>query len=138
MRSGNFSQRLKLERNDEFGTLADGFNRMIEDLTALIGKVQESGLQVDSSMSEIAATAKEQQATASEIAATTTEIAATSREITATSKELVRTMNEVSSVTEQSAVLAGSGQSRCHSYGGDHAPGDGGGGLDQRQARRSQ
>ncbi|HTG16426.1 MAG TPA: methyl-accepting chemotaxis protein, partial [Blastocatellia bacterium] len=47
MRSGNFSQRLKLERHDEFGVLADGFNRMIDNLTALIGKVQESGLQVN-------------------------------------------------------------------------------------------
>ena len=110
MRSGNFSQRLKLERHDEFGTLAEGFNRMIDDLTALIAKVQESGLQVNSSMTEIAATAKEQQATASEVAATTTEIGATSREITATSKELLRTMNEVSTVTDQSATLAGSGQ----------------------------
>jgi methyl-accepting chemotaxis protein WspA len=82
MRSGNFSQRLTLERQDEFGTLADGSNRMIDDLTVLIGKVQESGLKVNSSMTEIAAT----------------------------SKELVRTMNEVSSVTEQSAVLAVSGQ----------------------------
>ena len=110
MRSGNFSQRLKLERHDEFGTLAGGFNRMIDDLTALIGKVQESGLQVNSSITEIASTAREQQATASEIAATTTEIGATSREITANSKELVRTLNEVSTVTEQSADLAGRGQ----------------------------
>jgi len=110
IRGGNFSQRLKLERRDEFGTLADGFNRMIDDLTALIGKVQESGIQVNSSITEIASTAREQQATASEIAATTTEIGATSREITATSKELVRTMNEVSTVTEQSADLAGKGQ----------------------------
>lgn len=110
MRSGNFSQRLKLERHDEFGTLGDGVNRMIDDLTSLIGKVQESGIQVNSSITEIAATAKEQQATASEIAATTTEIGATSREITATSKELVRAMNEVSSVTEQSAALAATGQ----------------------------
>jgi methyl-accepting chemotaxis protein WspA len=47
-------------------------------------------------------------------------------------------MNEVSSVTEQSAVLAGSGTGRCHSYGGNHAPGDGGCGLNQRQARRAQ
>lgn len=110
MRGGNFSQRLKLGRHDEFGALADGFNRMMDDLTTLIGKVQESGLQVNSSVTEIAATAREHQATASEIAATTTEIGATSREISATSKELVRTMNEVSSVTEQSATLAGSGQ----------------------------
>jgi methyl-accepting chemotaxis protein WspA len=110
MRTGNLSKRLDVERRDEFGALADGFNRMIGDLTVLIRQVIESGLRVNSSMMEIAATAKEQQATASEIAATTTEIGATSTEITATSRELVRTMTEVSSVTEQSASLAGSGQ----------------------------
>jgi len=110
MRTGNFSQRVGLDRRDEFGTLADGFNRMVDDLTGLIGQVQKSGIQVNASINEIAATAKEQQATASEIAATTTEIGATSKEITATSKELVRTLDEVSAFADQSAVLAGNGQ----------------------------
>jgi methyl-accepting chemotaxis protein WspA len=81
-----------------------------DDLAKLIGQVQKSGLQVNTSVTEIAATAKEQQATANEIAATTTEIGATSREISATSKELVKTMNDVSTVAEQSATLAGAGQ----------------------------
>ena len=110
MRQADFTQRVRLERQDEFATLADGFNRMADDLTSLVGQVQQSGIQVNSSVNEIAATAKEQQATASEIAATTTEIGATSKEISATSKELVKTMGEVSSVAEQSATLAGSGQ----------------------------
>ncbi len=69
-----------------------------------------SGIQVRTSVNEIAATAKEHQATASEIAATTAEIGATSKEISATSRELVKTMNEVATVAEQSAGLAGSGQ----------------------------
>ena len=110
MRTGDFTQRMNLERSDEFSTLADGFNRMADELTTLVSEVQKSGLQVNTSVNEIAATTKEQQATASEIAATTTEIGATSKEISATSKELVKTMNEVSSVAEQSAMLAGSGQ----------------------------
>jgi methyl-accepting chemotaxis protein WspA len=80
------------------------------DLTGLVGQVQKSGVQVNTSVTEIAATAKEQQATANEVAATTAEIGATSREIAATSKELVKTMHEISTVTEQSAALAGSGQ----------------------------
>jgi methyl-accepting chemotaxis protein len=84
--------------------------RMAGDLTALMGAVQKSGVQVNTSVTEIAATAKEQQATASEIAATTTEIGATSKEISATSKELVKTMGEVSTGAEQTATLAGSGQ----------------------------
>jgi methyl-accepting chemotaxis protein WspA len=108
--TGDFTQRLDLERRDEFGSLAQGFNRMTEQLTVLFGQVQKSGIQVNTSATEIAATSKEQQATASEIAATTTEIGATSREISATSRELVRTMSEVSEVAEETATLAGGGQ----------------------------
>ncbi|HSX79706.1 MAG TPA: methyl-accepting chemotaxis protein, partial [Candidatus Saccharimonadia bacterium] len=110
VRQGDFTQRLHLDRRDEFGTLANGFNRMSDELTALVGQVQQSGLQVNTSVLEIAATAKQQQATASEIASTTTEIGATSREIAATSKELVTTMNDVSTGAEHSAALAGRGQ----------------------------
>lgn len=109
MRSGDFSQRLNLERRDEFAHLADGFNRMTDELTALVGQAQKSSGQVSTSITEIAATSKQQQATAAETAATTTEIGATSREIFATAKDLVRTMNEVSQVSEQTATLAGNG-----------------------------
>ncbi|MEI6003176.1 methyl-accepting chemotaxis protein [Paraburkholderia bengalensis] len=111
MRTGNLTQRLKLGRRDEFGTLEDGFNRMAEELNSLVAQAQKSSLQVTTSVAEIAATSKEQQATATETAATTTEIGATSREIFATSRDLLRTMNEVSSVAEQSATLAGASQS---------------------------
>jgi methyl-accepting chemotaxis protein WspA len=110
MRRGDFSQRLALARRDEFSTLADGFNGMADDLTTLIGQVQKSGIQVNTSITEVAATSKQQQATANEIATTTTEIGATAKEISATSNELVRTMNEVSTVAEQTAELAGGGQ----------------------------
>jgi methyl-accepting chemotaxis protein WspA len=110
MRTGDLSGRLNRERNDEFGTVAKGFNRMADELVGLVGQVQQSGVQVNASVTEIAATAKEQQATASEIATTTTEIGATSREISARSHQLVGTMTEVALVAEQSAVLAGLGQ----------------------------
>jgi methyl-accepting chemotaxis protein WspA len=108
--TGDFTRRIKLNRRDEFGSLADGFNRMTDELTTLVSQVQKSGTQVNTSVNEVAATTKEQQATATEIAATTTEIGATSREISATSRELVKTMSEVSAVAEQSAILAGNGQ----------------------------
>ncbi|SAK63746.1 chemotaxis-related protein [Caballeronia arationis] len=111
MRTGDLTQRLSLDRRDEFGTLEAGFNRMTDELTGLVGQAQKSAVQVTTSVSEIAATAREQQATASETAATTTEIGATSREIFATARDLVRTMNEVAGVAEQSAALAGTGQS---------------------------
>jgi methyl-accepting chemotaxis protein WspA len=110
MRSGDFTGRMKVERRDEFGVVAEGFNRMTDELAVLVGQVQQSSLQVNTSITEIAATSKEQQATASEIAATTTEIGATSTEISATSRQLVKTMGDVAAVAEQSATLAGSGQ----------------------------
>jgi len=111
MRGGDFTERLALERKDEFGVLSDGLNRLADDLSHLVGQVQRSGIQVNTAATEIAATAREQQSTANEIAATTAEIGATSKEISATSKELVKTMNEVSHVAEETASVAGSGQS---------------------------
>jgi methyl-accepting chemotaxis protein WspA len=107
---GDFTKRVKHERRDEFGALADSFNRMVDEVAVLVGQVQGSGIQVNTSLTEIAATSRQQQATASEIAATTIQIGATSKEISATSRELVRTMGEVSTVAEQTAALAGAGQ----------------------------
>jgi methyl-accepting chemotaxis protein WspA len=108
LRQGDFTHRIN--RRDEFGALGQSFNHMADDLASLFGEVQKSGIRVTTSVTEIAATAKEQQTTANEIAVTTTEIGATSREISATSRELVKTMRDVSSVGEQTATLAGDGQ----------------------------
>ena len=83
---------------------------MVERLSALIGQVQQSGIQVNTSATEIAATARQQQATANEIFSTTSEIGATAKEIAATSRELVKAMKEVTEVAEATATLAGSGQ----------------------------
>jgi methyl-accepting chemotaxis protein WspA len=107
---GDFTQRVQLHQEDEFGTLAAAFDRMIGELTGLVEQIQKSAIQVNTSVTQIGATATEQQATATEIAATTTEIGATSKEISATSRELVSTMSGVSTVAEQAAVLAGRGQ----------------------------
>lgn len=79
-------------------------------LKQLSAELGTSGVQVRTSVNEMAATAREHQATASEIAATTAEIGATSKEISATSRDLVKTMNEVTDVADKSAALAGSGQ----------------------------
>jgi len=110
MRTGDLSNRLNLERKDEFGAVETGFNDMMSELTSLVSQAQRSSVQVTTSVTEIAATSRQQQATATETAATTTEIGATSREIAATSRDLVRTMTEVSSAADQASVAAGSGQ----------------------------
>jgi methyl-accepting chemotaxis protein WspA len=43
MRTGDLSARLSVDRRDEFGTLATGFNRMSDELAELVGQVQQSG-----------------------------------------------------------------------------------------------
>ena len=110
LRQGDFTKQINMKRGDEFGAVADGFDRMVEEIRSLVGQVQKSSIQVSTSMTTIAATSKQQQATASEIAATTTEVGATSKEISATAKELSRTMKEVSKVAEATGMLAGNGQ----------------------------
>jgi methyl-accepting chemotaxis protein WspA len=110
MSAGDFRQRIHIVRRDELGLLGEGINRMADDLTGLIGQVQLSGVQVNSSATEIAATSKQQQATVTEIAATTAEVGATASRISSTSKELARTMAELSEVADQTSALAQGGQ----------------------------
>ena len=106
------------QRRDEMGGLLRSFGRMSESLASLVGSVQKSGIQVNTSVTHIAATGKEQQVTANEIAVTTTEIGSTAKAISATSKELLHTMNAVSTVAEAAAQVAGSGQEGLARMGG--------------------
>jgi methyl-accepting chemotaxis protein WspA len=110
MRRGDFTKRVALNRRDEFGLLGEGLDRLAADLSVLVGQVQRSGIQVNTTATEIAATARQQQGTANEIAATTAQIGATSKQISTTSRELVKTMNEVTQVAEETANFATGGQ----------------------------
>lgn len=106
---GDFSRPLDYDRNDEFGVLITGFNQMRVYLSDLVKQVQRSGIQVTSSITEIAATTKEQETTANEHAATTSEIAASSTQIAATSSSLLSTMKRVNSLTRNTAFASEEG-----------------------------
>jgi methyl-accepting chemotaxis protein WspA len=110
LRDGDFSHKMQVRQDGEFGILAKGLNLVIDSLQEMIRRVQKSGLQVNTSATEIAATAQEQLSTASQVSTTTSEIGATSKEISATSRELVQTVKGIAEVAEKTAVLAGSGQ----------------------------
>ena len=135
MRQGDFTERLALERKDEFGVLGEGLNRLADDLSGLVGQVQRSGIQVNTTATEIAATAKEQQSTAHEIAATTAEIGATSKEISATSKGTGQD-DERSQPGRRGDRQPGRQRPDGHRpHGSHHAPDHGGLRLDHRQTR---
>ena len=106
---GDLTGQVVISGNDSIDRLGEGIRNMMQSLNILVKQVQESGIMVTSSATEIAATAKEQEATVTEQAASTTEIMATVTEISATSKELVNTMSEVSGVSDGAADSASEG-----------------------------
>ena len=110
MRGGDFTGRMDLKREDEFGTLGQGFNRLADDLSAIVGQVQRAGSQVSTNAAQIASTSSEQQVTAAEIASTIAWIGQASKDISSTSRQLVNTVKEVNEVSGETARLAVNGQ----------------------------
>jgi len=107
---GDLTQHLEFGRHDEFGLLIKGFNQMVTYLRDLVAQIQHSGIQVTSSITELAATNKQQEVTANEHAATTSEIAASTTQIAATGAHLLSTMKKVNSLTRNAAFAAEEGQ----------------------------
>jgi methyl-accepting chemotaxis protein WspA len=101
---------IKVEPQSDKDILGLALANVAQNLAKLVGQVQRSAIQVNTSTNDIAATAKEQQTTAVEIAATTTEIGATSSQIATTATGLVRTMAEVSTTAEHTQHLAREGR----------------------------
>lgn len=108
---GDLTQRLEFGRHDEFGLLIKGFNQMSNYLADLVSQIQRSGIQVTSSITELAATNKEQEVTANQHAATSSEIAASTSQIAATGTNLLQTMKKVNSLTKNAAFAAEEGHS---------------------------
>jgi methyl-accepting chemotaxis protein WspA len=108
---GDLSKRIRYNRHDEFGVLIHGFNQMADYLCELVSEIQHSGIQVTSSITQLAATNKQREAAASEHAATTSEIAAATAEIAATGGNLMTTTKKVNSLTKNAAYAASEGHS---------------------------
>ena len=101
---------IKVRAQSDKDILGMALANVAQNLAKLVGQVQRSAIQVNTSTNDIAATAKEQQTTAVEIAATTTEIGATSSQIATTATGLVQTMAEVSTTAEHAQHLAREGR----------------------------
>ena len=108
--AGNSHGRLPLlGDHDETSDLLAAFRTMTDNLDALIGQVQRSGIQVNSSSTEIAASARELEGTVAEQASSLREVAATSKEISATSTQLSTTMTGVSEAVAEASAQAKAG-----------------------------
>jgi methyl-accepting chemotaxis protein WspA len=95
---------------DETGHLLSSIKTMTENLNALVGQVQRSGIQVTSSSTELAATAKEQETTMANQVASTNRVAKSVKEISEVAARLVETMEQVASKSQETAGFASKGQ----------------------------
>lgn len=109
---GHVSEKITYDREDEFAILINGFNQMSHYLADLISEIERSGIQVTSSITEIAATIKQQETTVNEQAATSNEIAASTTEIAATAENLMDTMAKVTDMAQNTAMAASQSHSR--------------------------
>ena len=86
---------------DEIDQLKHSFHAMVKDLASLIGQVQEAGIAVTTSATEISVSAMQLESTVALQASSTRQVSASSREINVRSEELVHTLGQVGvSVTE--------------------------------------
>ncbi|MGI0484079.1 methyl-accepting chemotaxis protein [Pantanalinema rosaneae CENA516] len=96
--------------SQEITKLLMAFRSMTHHLNTLICQVQQSGIQVTSSTTQIAASGKQLEATLNEQVAATTQVVATAKEIATTASELARVMEEIAATAQSTTAAADAGQ----------------------------
>jgi len=108
--AGDLTTEIEVTSNDEIGKLMDSLKNMVGNLNTLIRQVQNSGILVSKSATQIAASGKQLEGTISEQVASTNQVTATAKEIAATSKGLVNTMEQVVAMSQITTTAASSSQ----------------------------
>lgn len=108
--SGDLTGNIEVTGSDAIGQLAQGLDRMFENLRSLLNNVQKAGIQVTTSATEIAASAKQQEATGIEQAQTSVEILSTTKEISANASQLLKTMEEATAVADYTTTATADAQ----------------------------
>jgi len=96
--------------DDETGLLLISIKRMTENLNALVGQVQRSGIQLTASSTELAATARQQQAAMDQQGEATHGVRRAAAEISSVANQLEVTMQQVAERSQETAGFASKGQ----------------------------
>ena len=97
-------------KDDETGVLLVSFKRMTENLNALVGQVQRSGIQLTASSTELAATARQQQVAMNQQGEATNRVSRAAAEISSVANQLEATMQQVAERSQETAGFATKGQ----------------------------
>jgi methyl-accepting chemotaxis protein WspA len=112
--AGDLTGRIDVGGDDAIGHLGQGLARMFDNLRALLLKIQQAGIQVTTSATEIAASAKQQEATGIEQAQTSVEILSTTKEISANAAQLLKTMQDATKVADYTTAATADAQGNLH------------------------
>lgn len=109
---GNLTTQVQrdITSQDEIGKLQNAFFAMIQNLNSLIRQVQQSGIQVTTSSTKLAASGRQLEATMTEQTASTNEVVVTAKQIAATASDLVMTMETVASMSQSTTNAASHNQ----------------------------
>jgi methyl-accepting chemotaxis protein len=103
--SGNFA----INRKDELGVLAQAANEMSAQLRGLITELQQAGLQITNSSTQVLANAEDHATGSVQQAAAIAQVTATMEELTNTAKQIAQSATSVERIADDSAVAAHAG-----------------------------
>ncbi len=107
---GDFTARIPIKQRDELGKLLSGLRNMADHLNSLVGRTQQTGFKVSSSVAELSTTARQQEVTITHQVQSTNMIVKAIEEISDVAIKLVGTMQQVASMSQETAEFASSGQ----------------------------
>ena len=104
--AGDLTPRITQQASGEPGLLLAALRRMTDDLRTLIVRIRQSGIDLFSTSTEIAAATAQQEQAARQYGAATVQTSAAVNQIAATSRDLRATIGQVLGLAIQSAALA--------------------------------
>lgn len=108
---GDLTARLPVASGDELGRLAEAFNRFVETLQALMGRITGATSQVAAAAEEMSAVTQETRSALVDQESATDQVATAVNEMTATVQEVARSTSEAAQAAERANQAASDGQS---------------------------
>ena len=114
--SGDLTETVNIDNDDEIGELADAFNKMVDNIKKLVVNINDSALRTDKTGEELKETAAETSrsidnaaASVEEFSASIEEVAASAEEFASSSTEINENVQGITAYTDQVNDLAESG-----------------------------
>jgi methyl-accepting chemotaxis protein len=106
---GDLSGTFAVKRHDELGMLAQAANDMSAQLRRLITELQQAGLQITNSSTQVLANAEDHASGSVQQAASIAQVTATMEELTNTAKQIAQSATSVERIADDSAQAAHAG-----------------------------